>query len=390
MANHSIFSPSSASRWLKCPGSIRLSEGIEDETSEYAALGTALHAVASEAFELGTFDASFFIGLEVEGFVVTEEHLPWVQPYLDRLKAAHVAGWSVSVEQRVDLSDYTGEEGGGGTADALVWNSRTRTLGVDDLKTGRGLVYATTPQLKLYALGAWKQYPDAEWFTLGIHQDRVGHFDSLSITADELRAFGEEVRAAAAAAKEPDAPLVPGESQCQWCRAKGTCPALSGQVLATVAPADVTEFKDLTAPIAPALLTDAEIAHALPLLDMIRAWCTDVLAEATRRQEAGGVIPGYKLVGGKKGARAWVDGSAPDVEEMLLQQFALPQKDVFTKTLISPTQASKLLGPTQYKRLEAYITQSTGKPACVPTTDKRPAINPVATLDEFSAITEEE
>ena len=40
---HSILSPSSSSRWLKCPGSVRLTKDMENPTSSYAEIGTEAH-----------------------------------------------------------------------------------------------------------------------------------------------------------------------------------------------------------------------------------------------------------------------------------------------------------------------------------------------------------
>lgn len=43
---HARLSPSSAERWMTCPGSVKLAEGIEDKGSSYAAEGTAAHELA--------------------------------------------------------------------------------------------------------------------------------------------------------------------------------------------------------------------------------------------------------------------------------------------------------------------------------------------------------
>ena len=47
---HSVFSPSSAKRWMTCPGSIALSmQCPEPETSKYAEEGTRAHDLAERA-----------------------------------------------------------------------------------------------------------------------------------------------------------------------------------------------------------------------------------------------------------------------------------------------------------------------------------------------------
>ncbi len=43
---HARLSPSAAERWMTCPGSVKLSEAIQDRESQYAAEGTAAHELA--------------------------------------------------------------------------------------------------------------------------------------------------------------------------------------------------------------------------------------------------------------------------------------------------------------------------------------------------------
>ena len=46
MNKHSLLSPSSSERWLHCPPSARLGEGIADTTSSFAEEGTEAHTLA--------------------------------------------------------------------------------------------------------------------------------------------------------------------------------------------------------------------------------------------------------------------------------------------------------------------------------------------------------
>lgn len=58
---HAELSPSSAARWMTCPGSVAACRGIPDKGSSYADEGTAAHHIAAECLESGA-DASAYIG----------------------------------------------------------------------------------------------------------------------------------------------------------------------------------------------------------------------------------------------------------------------------------------------------------------------------------------
>ncbi|MDU2112484.1 MAG: DUF2800 domain-containing protein, partial [Clostridiales bacterium] len=46
MTKHALLSASSASRWINCPPSARLTENIKEETSVYAEEGSLAHELA--------------------------------------------------------------------------------------------------------------------------------------------------------------------------------------------------------------------------------------------------------------------------------------------------------------------------------------------------------
>src|SRR5258705_5736339 len=53
MAGHAIFAPSSAARWLACPPSATLSQGLPERPSPAALEGTRVHAVVERALRTG-------------------------------------------------------------------------------------------------------------------------------------------------------------------------------------------------------------------------------------------------------------------------------------------------------------------------------------------------
>ena len=102
----------------------------------------------------------------------------------------------------------------------------------------------------------------------------------------------------------------------------------------------------------------------------------------------GEAVPGYKLVQGRKGARAWSDEAA--AEALLRQKFRLKVEEAYNLKLISPTQAEKVLGeqPKRWAQLEKLIIQSEGKPSVAPESDKRPAISVAPNADGMEEITD--
>ena len=104
-AAHSLFSASAAPRWINCPGSVVLSEGLPDRTSEHAAFGTVAHGLADAALVAG--QQSIETALEPvkqDGYVipVDPEMVECVNAYLAHaaeLTAGADMTWS---EERVD------------------------------------------------------------------------------------------------------------------------------------------------------------------------------------------------------------------------------------------------------------------------------------------------
>lgn len=418
---HATLSPSSADRWMTCPGSVPLSEGIVDTSSDYAAEGSAAHEIAANCLTSGS-DAAAYVGRIVEidtrEIEITADMADHIQVYVNHVRG-RVADWinlgaivTLEVEQRVPIGHLTGEDGAEGTADAVIIaelpDVRT-AIEVIDLKFGRGVEVEATDnrQLRLYALGAIEKFGMVWTFTearVAISQPRLSTKPAeWEVSIEDLERFGQDVKRASAsvaearicfANKSPDFDLFlqPSEKGCKWCKVKGTCGKLAQHVTTAV----LDDFEDLTqAGVEQAIKdvparSDDNLANAMECVDLIEDWCKAVRADVERRLLAGGQVPGFKLVEGRAGARKWADEAQA---EAVLKSMRLKQEAMYDFKLISPTQAENLakaetIGPRQWPKVKALITRSAPKPSVAPASDKRPALAIKPVHEEFENLEE--
>lgn len=182
--------------------------------------------------------------------------------------------------------------------------------------------------------------------------------------------------------------LNPGEKQCRFCKAKATCPALRAEVTNAVGgePATADDFAQFMPIDTTDGIGDNYLSMAMDKVGLVEDWCKAIRAEVERRLLRGTEVPGFKLVEGKQGNRAWVDQAKA---EAALKALRVKADDMYDKKLISPTTAEKLLktDAKKWAKLQELITRASGKPSVAPATDKRPALAVhTATADEFAAL----
>ena len=412
MTTHAKLSPSSAHRWTACPGSIREESKYPNVDSDASLDGTRSHLLLSMCLQAGV-SATAAIGTKIDDspsafFYVDKDRADRVQVALDYVaerRALYGGDCTVESEVAVNPAYLVGRADLNGTSDIVIKAPGVRMLEVIDYKDGFNAVPAEdNPQLELYAIGALAAlripinlpYP-FDLVRMTICQPKLALRGLPPITGWEVpvsHLLGRLGRYAvrAAATDAPDAPLVPGDSQCRWCKAKGACPALMASVMestmgmfgpTTAVALPMASIVDVAAAKEPTTLDNAKIREVLEAAPLLRQFLDAVEGEALRRIKAGQAIPGLKAVYGR-GTRAW---SLPE-EEMAgkLVKMGIPKGSVFETKLISPAKAEKVtwqkrdgtakqLTPRQLATMEQeYIVKSPGKLTVVSASDSRPAV----------------
>lgn len=385
---HALLSPSSAARWMRCPASVVVTRDMPEDSSPYAIEGTCAHRLAelllNGADGFPADEAAKVIAAGVDPDSLVEP----VRVYVDYVRSL---GSEIVTEVSLDISLITKEPEARGTSDAVVFSEGV--LHVCDLKYGKGEPVSAeeNPQLAIYAgaaLAAFDFLGEIREVCMHIVQPRLNSISVWRVSVDELMAFLADVTRAGAQClrlldenRDPD--TVPAEffqpcaKACRFCRNRGKCTALAKYALSVAG-------LELPAPLK-ASLDAQQLAYILDRIGLIKSWMGEVEAAAHAALMEGREVPGYKLVEGRAGSRKWTDESKA---EKLLKAWKVPADFRYVKSLISPTQAEKLLKlktltDEQWTELCGYVSREPGKPTVVPASDKRPAISGRPAAEDF-------
>lgn len=393
MSTHAQLSPSKAHRWTQCPGSIREEAKYPDVTGQAAVDGTHSHTLLERSL-IENRDPMTFVNEMLndhEGqFIVDKERATRVALAYSHIqhRAAELDADAVITESRVNPAALLGRDDCSGTVDVQI--RAGRHVDIIDYKDGMGIVgVKDNQQLELYAMGVMAEnMGQHDTFRMTIIQPKLAQrgmkaITSYDLTYDELLGKVYSYVQAAAATDKPDAPLVPGDSQCKFCKAKGSCSALASNVMEAIGMFKSIDIAQQAADKNPNELSDDQIREIVESAPLVHQLLEAVEAEALRRFKAGVSISGLKAVYGR-GTRSW---ALPE-EEMAdkLTKMGIPKSSIFETKLITPAKAEMLtwekkdgekkqLSERQLKTLETeYIRKSQGKLTIVPDSDYRPAV----------------
>lgn len=372
MGAHARNSPSALHRTLNCPPSLVLGEQFQDEESQYAAEGSAGHALAEHLIKKHLKQrtkrpvSDYYSDDLVEA---VEDYVAFVIEKIEEAKRECKLPL-FSVEQRVDISEYSPDCFG--TADMVIVTDKVAH--VIDLKLGRGVEVSAeeNPQLMAYGLGVLEMAEmlyDIEVVRLTIFQPRINNFSTWETTPEALKTWGEEILKPRSAMALAGAGEFQAGSWCRFCKARNQCRARAEEFLRLAK----MEFRQ------PALLSDDEIAEIIKVSDELAKWASDVYAYAQDQAITHGKEwKGYKLVEGRSNRKYSSD------EEVEKAAQAAGYTDIYKKTLIGITEMERLMGKKEFARiLGKLVYKPQGKITLVPDTDNRETIKKSTAAADF-------
>lgn len=375
MPKHAYLSASASHRWLACPPSAKLCANILDQASEYAQQGTDCHELCAYLVEkaLGrevidpTENLTYY---DAEMQNRAEEYRNYV---LEQIEAAKefCKDPQVMIEQRLDFSRWV--ENGFGTGDCVI--VADEVLQIIDYKHGLGVLVSAgddehggNSQMMCYALGALEVFGDIydiNQIKMTIFQPRRDNVSTYTISKEDLFKWADEVLAPTAQLAYVGEGEFKAGDHCTFCKVKATCRKRAEYNLELAK----YDFE------MPATLDDTEIAAILEKVDEMISWGNDIKEYALKQAQSGVHFEGWKVVEGRSN-RKYTDKTA------VATVVADAGFDPYEKKLLGVTAMSTLLGKKKFEELlGGLIYKPPGKPALVPESDKRPAMN--TAIDDF-------
>ncbi|HDV7675344.1 TPA: DUF2800 domain-containing protein [Escherichia coli] len=399
---HALLSPSGAKKWLTCSASLACEKDIPNTSGKAAVLGTAMHTIAEvhlNAYIRGTAlplerEVGAYVLDEGKGQIkalispmkgavlITADMIEQVRKYTDYCKAIIDVATYAKLEMRVNLTEvlHPGYEGVEtfGTADLVavqeLANTDEHMLIIGDLKTGRHRVEAKeNKQLMLYALGVYRRLKRRYNITtvrLVIFQPYAGGATEWGISVEGLELFAKFAQKRALLALDAyfrgkknlkASDFKPSVDGCQWCRFSEQCAARTKTVNSVLAEELEDDFV--------LELTPEQLVAEYEKLPLLRQHIDKVEKAMAAALHSGKKVPGYKLVEGRPGNRAWKDA------EKVAGKYGIA---LMKQVLMTPTEAAKVIPEDE---LKDFITRKPGAPCVATADDKRPEWNRVTEED---------
>lgn len=283
LAIRPVISASNIFRRKLCPGSARMETGLADTDNDYSTEGTMLHALFLTGLRPPYLTPDQRDALDLADKLAND----FFAKLCEDNQIPSGAGYTEEREQDMMLRGSAGQELYPGHADVIRTWPEYSVRGVVDVKFGFTEVEHAADNTQTASYAAMKQQSDPVDKTgVAIIQPRNFGPRSTAAIYDRSgipKAVAELERIVAATAA-PDAPLVPGTAQCQYCKAKAKCPAY-------LAASDAALYIGTRAV---ASLNEGELVavhRAIQFANKIK----DEVSEEMRRRVDAGTLPGWKL-----------------------------------------------------------------------------------------------
>lgn len=219
--NRPVTSASNLFRRALCPGSQRMEAGLPEDDSPQSREGRLLHDFAAHP----QLDRSFLKPFQRD---LLERNDELIKSIMERLGRLCPSTPSPPASREVSLKNDMIS----GTPDLLVLFPQDDAALVNDTKFGAKIVERAdlNLQLRAYAVlvyDALAQKPQPLRIFVSITQPRLGYDERISLAeymSPDIELARNNIADILEASSREDAPLIAGEEQCRYCKAKLICP----------------------------------------------------------------------------------------------------------------------------------------------------------------------
>ena len=393
MTQHAKYSPSKLARIIACPGSVKLSESMPEESSSYADEGTMLHNVMADTLnELKQRGTIFFLkdifNRVAEKYELTREQTIVCDDALDYFTDVYntLPSPELFIEEAVTLEPF-GIKDCYGTADVIIVAGYV--VHVIDWKFGQGhyVEVRDNSQFMAYGLGALGSLENISKFSevhLHVVQPRLDNYNSITYNPRQLLLWARTTLFEALHLAEECTTFGPSEETCLWCPAKEMCKARYNMVKQITEKA-YSMYSNQNS------VSDDDKAWLLDNVGFLDKYVKDLRQEVLNRILLGGEFPGYRVVNGKS-SRVWLNEA--EAREWLIAKSDDPGagftfEDVFETKMVTPAKAEKLTkGMKKDPAFISLVKKLEGGPTLVKADDKRPdytqAVNASDTFAQYA------
>lgn len=338
--SHSLLSPSSAARWVACPGSIFAENCITQETSQAALDGTHTHKIGAELIDLGLRGLFPDNWRDVENKYELESSFlyaahQYAKNILGTLRTLRIfGGKNLGIEDKIAIPSIN--ENCFGTCDFWAYDTTNNILIVADFKTGLGIVEPFENwQLICYTCGVLYKLGTINLSNLKIYlrivQPRAPHYRGpirqWNTTYDMIIKNYLPILAFKASIALSEKPYLQTGPHCRYCSARYRCDQLQ---------MDAALASDYVGTPMPQNFDSKMLGREIQFLEDAQRLITyrlEAIKEIALKEHR--PIDGYRFAPGR-GSVQW----KPDLDQNILAQLAASNNvDLWKHDLITPKQA---------------------------------------------------